>query len=344
MSRRAIVLWVLGALLVASMLTGLAVGPSSTRWLRVVEVIGGELGLTEAASRTQRAVVFNIRMPRVLLGALVGSVLAVSGAALQGMFRNPLADPGLIGITSGAGLAAALTIVLSGWLVPGADRLEFLLPLTAFLGALVTTLLVRGIANGPAGTQVGTLLLAGVGIGALSGSVIGLLVYVSDDEQLRDLQFWMMGSLGAASWRSLAVAGPLMVGALIALPFQARALNCTTLGEREAGYLGVDVEALKTRLIWLTAVGVGAAVACAGSIGFVGLVVPHLLRLMFGPDHRLLLPASALLGGLAIVLADLAARLIIWPAELPIGILTSAAGSPFFILLLVYHRAGIRGQ
>nr|WP_244555470.1 iron chelate uptake ABC transporter family permease subunit [Bosea thiooxidans] len=282
-------------------------------------------------------VVLNIRLPRVLLGLLVGAGLAVSGALMQGLFRNPLADPGLVGVSSGAALAAAATIVLGDRFLAGTMmKLPFaLLPAGAFCGGLASTLALYLIATRGGRTSVATMLLAGVALGALAGALTGLLAFVSDDRQLRDLTFWSLGSLGGASWTKLSAVAPIILPLLLLMPLLARGLNGLMLGEAEAYHLGIPVQRIKALAILLVALAVGASVASAGMIGFVGIVVPHLIRLSVGPDHRLLLPLSALGGAMLLVGADIAARLIVAPAELPIGIVTATIGAPFFLWLLL---------
>lgn len=286
-------------------------------------------------------VIFQVRLPRLILGLLVGAALATSGALLQGLFRNPLADPGLVGVSSGAALAAALTIVLGDALLPGLGKLPFaFLPVGAFCGGLATTLALYSIATREGRTSIATMLLAGIGLGALASALMGLLAYLSDDRQLRDLTFWALGSLSGASWTKSLVIAPLVLPVLIATPFLGRGLNALTLGESEAFHLGIPVQRLKSLTVLLVALAVGAAVASAGMIGFVGIVVPHVLRLVAGPDHRLLLPASSLLGGALLTGADVIARTIVAPAELPIGILTAVIGAPFFLWLLLRRDGG----
>lgn len=288
------------------------------------------------SSDPQLAVITIIRLPRLLLAILVGAVLAVSGAAMQGLFRNPLADPGLIGVSSGAALGAVLVIVLGNWLpLPGGP---LVLPVAAAAGGLLATIVVYRLGHSRDGTDVATLLLAGIAINAIAGAATGLLTYFADDTELRTLTFWLMGSLAGIGWSQFALAGPFMLlcgGALCAL---GRPLNAFLLGEDVAHHLGYPVERIKALTVLLCAVAVGAAVSLAGIIGFVGLVVPHLLRLVIGADHRVLLPASALLGAAGLVLADTAARTLISPAELPIGILTTLLGGPFFLFLLLRRR------
>jgi len=339
-SRRSAAPWVLGilaALVLAAALLSVSLGAIRIPPERVVAVLIGE-GSDPAGAR-DALVILSIRLPRTLLGLLVGAGLAVSGALMQGLFRNPLADPALVGVSSGAGLAAALIIVLGDRILarlglPGPLPYA-VLPAGAFLGGLCATLILYALATRSGRTAVATLLLAGIALGALSGALTGLLTFVSDDRQLRDLAFWSLGSLGGATWAKVGASAPLILPVVVAVPFLGRGLNALVLGEAEAFHLGVPVERLKRACIVLVAVAVGASVAAAGVIGFVGLVVPHALRLLIGPGHRLLLPASALLGGAFLVLADVVARLAAAPAELPIGIVTALVGAPVFLWLLL---------
>jgi iron complex transport system permease protein len=290
----------------------------------------------------QELILLHIRLPRVLLGALVGGALGVSGAVMQGLFRNPLAEPGLVGVSAGSALCAVAFIVLGGGLALRPLVQAYGLAAAAFLGGLGTTFLVYRLATSGGRTAVATLLLAGVALAALAGAGTGLLLFLADDAQLRTVTFWTLGSLGGATWTALAAAGPLLLLSLLAAPTLARSLNALLLGEAEAYHLGVRVERAKRWAVLVAALGVGAAVAVSGVIGFVGLVVPHLGRLALGPDHRRLLPASALLGAILLLLADLAARTVVAPAELPIGIVTALAGAPFFLWLLLRERPGER--
>ncbi len=299
------------------------------------------LPLTADASLQQAELIMaQIRMPRTLLGLTVGMVLALCGVAMQGLFRNPLADPGLVGVSSGAALGAAVAIV-GGAAFGGLPEAfaPYLLSACAFVGGLLVTALVYRLGRREGQTNVATMLLAGIALTALAGAAIGLFTYLADDATLRTLTFWNLGSLNGASYARL---WPLLLATLAValwLPRRARALNALLLGESEARHLGFDVERLKRELVFCTALGVGAAVAAAGLIGFIGLVVPHLMRLLVGPDHRLLLPASALAGASLLLLADLVARLALAPAELPIGIVTALIGAPFFLYLLVRGRS-----
>lgn len=267
-----------------------------------------------------------------MLGMLVGAGLAVAGAAMQGLFRNPLADPGLLGISSGASLAAAMSVVL-GFHAFG----NYSLPVAAFTGSLLATMLIYMLSQDRGRVNATTMLLSGIAINALCGAGTGLMTFLATDEQLRSITFWSLGSLGGATWPTVLSAAPLILAGTLILPFMARALNALMLGESGASHLGVNVQTVKWSVVALVALSVGAGVAVAGTIGFVGLVVPHLLRLLTGPNHRTLLPASALLGAALLVLADLVSRTIAMPAEVPIGIITALLGAPFFLYLL---RAG----
>lgn len=299
----------------------------------------------EGLSPRDQVVLFDIRLPRLALGLAVGAALAVSGVLLQGLFRNPLADPGIVGVSAGAGLGAVLAIVLGGLLPAGLAGLfgSWLVPLAAGLGGWATTLLLYRVATNGKRTEVATMLLAGIALSALAGAATGVLTYLADDRQLRDLTFWGMGSLAGATWAKLAAAAPLMCLAVLLAPRLARGLNALALGEAQAAHLGVDVQRLKRHAIFATAAAAGAAVAVSGGIGFVGLVVPHILRQIQGPDHRQLLPNAALLGAGLLVLADLFSRTIVAPAELPIGIITALIGAPVFLWMLV-RNAHLRGH
>nr|WP_313118296.1 iron chelate uptake ABC transporter family permease subunit [Pseudomonas guguanensis] len=321
----------------------LALGPVSLPLGDTLRAALRLLGLPLAADASvQQAelILSQIRMPRTLLGLAVGMVLALCGVAMQGLFRNPLADPGLVGVSSGAALGAAVAIV-GGAAFGGLPEAfaPYLLSACAFVGGLLVTALVYRLGRRDGQTNVATMLLAGIALTALAGAAIGLFTYLADDATLRTLTFWNLGSLNGASYARL---WPLLLATLAValwLPRRARALNALLLGESEARHLGFDVERLKRELVFCTALGVGAAVAAAGLIGFIGLVVPHLMRLLVGPDHRLLLPASALAGASLLLLADLVARLALAPAELPIGIVTALIGAPFFLYLLVRGRS-----
>lgn len=284
-------------------------------------------------TRQQDAVVWAIRIPRVLLATLVGAGLAISGAVLQGIFRNPLADPSIIGVSSGAAFGAVTSIVV------GATPLGLMTtPAAAFAGGIITTLVVWSLSRRNGRIDTVTLILVGIALNSMIGAGMGMLNYMADDEQLRSVVFWSMGSLGGATWKSVYATLPLIVLGLIVLPRKARDLNLLVLGEREARHLGVDVDRTRFLLIVVVALTTAAAVAFAGIIGFVGLIVPHMIRLVSGPDHRVLLPASALTGAALLVLTDLLSRTIVSPLELPIGVVTALLGAPFFLFLLLKTR------
>lgn len=282
----------------------------------------------------QRAVIMEMRVPRTLLSILTGALLAQCGVVMQGLFRNPLADPGIIGVSSGAAVGAVFAITLApvAWIA-------WSTPVGAFLAGLATTLVVYSLARTRNGTSVTILLLAGVALAAFAGAAIGLMSYFASDQDLRSLSLWQMGSLTSSSdigrWLGLAAL------VMTAVQFQRRALalNAMLLGESEARHLGINVERLKLELILMTAVAVGVAVANTGVIGFVGLVVPHIVRMLTGPDHRLLLPLSAVCGALMLLLADTLARVLVPPAEIPVGIITALIGAPFFLGLLIKQRS-----
>jgi iron complex transport system permease protein len=325
----------------AAVLVGLSVGSVRISAWEIVSIILRRIGVgVGAPSAEHEAVFFAIRAPRVLLGVLVGAALGISGAAMQGIFRNPLVDPGLLGISSGAALGAVLAIVLGATLAHGLPHVlaPYLVQIAAFAGAIGAMALVQRFAGGAGRGAITTLLLAGIAVNALAGAFTGLLTFSANDAQLRSITFWSFGSLGGATWRTSLATAPFVVLPLLVLPRLSRALDALMLGDREAGHLGFSVEGTKRAVIALTALAVGASVAISGVLGFVGLVVPHLARLALGPAHRKLLPASAVLGAILLVLADVVARTIATPAELPLGLLTAVLGTPFFLVLLVRER------
>lgn len=296
--------------------------------------------LTGRAAELELFLIWQVRVPRLLLAVIVGAALAITGAATQGLFRNPLAEPTLIGVTSGAMLFAVGMLVLSARLLAGFPLWvqQISVSLAAFLGALLTTGMVYRLAAGRGRLNVATMLLAGIAIAALAGAVTGLLVYQSDEQQLRDITFWSLGSLGGANWMQVALAAPLVIVGGFFLRRDALALNAFLLGEQEAAQLGFDVERVKRRVIVWTALIVGVCISLTGLIGFVGLVIPHLMRLWQGTDYRRLLLYSGLLGASFLLCADTLSRTIVAPAELPIGILTALVGAPFFLWLLLRER------
>jgi iron complex transport system permease protein len=273
---------------------------------------------------------------------LVGSGLAIAGAMMQGMFRNPLADPGLVGVSSGAALAAVATIALGNGLAGPWVRTFglYALPFSAFFGGMATTLALVLVVARSGGLGTSTLLLAGIAIGALAMALTGLIAFASDDRELRDLTLWMLGSLSGASWPKVLATLPFVFLVAATLPQVTRALNGLLLGEAEAFHLGIDVERAKRLIVLLTAAAVGAAVAVAGIVGFVGIVVPHAARALAGPDHRTVLPASALLGASLVLIADIVARMALRPAELPLGVVMALIGTPIFLHLIVKRGVG----
>lgn len=290
-------------------------------------------------SQQVKTILLDIRLPRICLAILIGAILAISGAVMQGLFRNPLAAPSLIGVSSGASVGASVVIVLAGaWLQSNAALGLSLVAVGAFIGSFLVTVLVYRLSTSALGTSVTTMLLAGIAVSALAGAVSGLLSYYADNEMLRQISIWQMGNLSTANWQRVLVLTVVAILVLSLFPRESKSLNALLLGESEARHLGIDVQQVKRKLILLTTLGIGTAVAIGGMIGFVGLIVPHIVRLLIGPDHRWLLPASALAGGVLLLLADTIARIIIAPTELPTGILTAILGAPFFIMLLVQKR------
>lgn len=330
-----LVLLVAVALLAAT--TGAAGIPLSRLWPALG--LGGTAD--PATFARDQLVLWSIRIPRIAIAAMIGALLAVAGTVMQGLFRNPLADPALVGVSSGGALAAGFTIVaLDNAVAPNAAANAFeALPLAAFLGSLATTLLLYRIASREGRTSVAIFLLSGLAIAALANAGLGLLIFMADDRQLRDITFWLLGSLGGATWSKAALLVPFVAASAAAMPFIARELDVLVLGESEAFHTGVNVERLKVICIVLVSAMTGAAVAICGVIGFVGIVVPHLLRLAIGPGHRMLLPASALFGAALMAFADTFARVLAAPAEIPVGILTATIGAPFFLYVLLRQRA-----
>ena len=311
------------------LIAGVLVGPTS-------------ISLFGEMSPQDQIILREIRLPRACLTAVIGAVLAMSGAVLQGLFRNPLADPSLIGVSAGASVGASAAILFGMnwfplWTAFGLSSIAF----GACIGSTLAVLLVYRISTGAQGTSVPTMLLVGIAITALAGAASNLMALVADNEMLRRMSLWHMGNLDLANWNRFGISLFMLAGFLALLKGQAANLNAFLLGESEARHLGISVDSIKKRLIFLTALGVGISTALVGTIAFVGLIVPHLVRLMSGPDHRTLIPASGVLGALFLVLADLISRLILAPAELPVGVVTAFLGVPFFILILYKQRGRI---
>ncbi|GAA04320.1 FecCD family ABC transporter permease [Photobacterium leiognathi] len=327
-------------LLVLAGLSSIVIGPMAISYKQsLLALIPGDHQLAQHVS----LVIHQIRLPRTLLCFAIGAILAICGSVLQGLFRNPLADPGIIGITGGAGLGAALAIVLFAPLTSTFPQLlNFaIVPVFAFIGGAISTVMVYRLGTDKNGTSVMIMLLAGVAITAISAAGLGLLNYVADDEALRDLSLWSMGSLAGATW-----SGILHAYCTLALLFSycyrhCNNLNAFLLGEAEARHMGVNTQHLKRNLIIVCAAGVGITVSICGPIGFIGLVIPHVGRMLTGPNHKTLLPISALLGGLILLVADMIARSAFSPQELPVGIITAILGAPFFIYLLSAQKRHI---
>lgn len=329
----------LSILLCASVLLTLGLGAVHLTPSQTLAILLHHVGidLPVETTQAQAMMLWTLRLPRVVLCVLVGAALSVAGATMQGLFRNPLADPGLVGMSSGAALSAALIMAV------GHTRLDTLpglvaVPAAAIVGAGLTLFGVYRISHLRGRTLVTTMVLTGIAVNAMAGAITGFVSYVANTEQLRTLTFWSLGSLGQASWTQVAAAAPFILGACALLPRLARALNAVLLGDTEAAHLGFNVTRTRWVAMGLMAVAVGSSVAVAGVIGFLGLVAPHLTRLLLGADHRVLLPGSALLGGTFVVLADVLARTLAAPAEVPMGIMTALLGAPFFLWLLVHER------
>ena len=310
----------------------LAISPAQL-WHSLSSYFTDEVG---PAENQVLQVLWAIRLPRIVMACLVGMALGLSGASLQGLFRNPVASPSLLGISAGAGLAAAAYIVLVGPLLAGAWGIlgSMGLALSGFVGACLVGVLILRLASLGGKTVIAILLLAGVAIQALAGAATGILVYAADEAQLRDITFWSMGSLGGASWTTITAMAPFVLLPAFLLPRLGGTLNPLSLGEDTAMSLGIRVERAKLLVFAWSTLAIAASVAFTGTIGFVGLVVPHIARRLVGPDHRAVLPASALLGALLLLVSDTLARTLLAPREIPIGILTAFIGAPFFLHLL----------
>ncbi|MGA2053524.1 MAG: iron ABC transporter permease [Opitutales bacterium] len=339
--QRAWALPVLAALVLGLALASCSFGPyDAVRAPQVLRVFGHWLGFG-SVDPVQATVVLELRLPRVALGILAGAALGMAGAALQGLFRNALADPALIGVSSGGAVGAVAVIVLGGTALRSLSSVlgAFALPVAAMAGGVGVTFLVYHLAKVEGRTHLTLMLLTGIALNALAGAAIGVMVFVASDQQIRELTFWSLGSLTKAGWVQIGAAALFAVPAMVALPWLARPLNALLLGEAEAFHLGVPVQRVKKQLIFLSATMVGATVAVCGTIGFIGLVTPHLVRLALGPDHRVVLPASALLGAALLLAADIAARQLTGGfEELPIGVVTALAGAPVFLGLLLRAR------
>ncbi len=337
--RQAVILGGLGIALLVTAVVALTVGAVSIPVSDVAAILLHQTGLntTSPVDEVHEVVLHSIRIPRILLTILIGAALGISGASLQGLFRNPLVEPGLIGVSGGSAAAVVMCIVFGGALaLPVTGWLhDSILSFVAFAGGLAATLVVLKLSNQFGKTNIAVMVLTGVAMNALAGALIGLAIFYADENQLRTFTFWTLGDLGGASWDKLVIAGPVLLFSSLMLVLHGNALNALALGEAEAFHLGVDTERTKRRIILFSALNAGVSVSMAGMIGFVGLVVPHVIRVSFYADNRMVLPASMLTGALLLLLADLIARTVVSPSELPIGIVTALVGAPFFIFLLL---------
>lgn len=333
---------ILVVLLLIAAAVSLSVGAMDIPLKQVWLILLNKIGLYHGSSIDEQylGVLEIVRMPRVLLGILVGAALGMSGASIQGIFRNPLAEPGLIGISAGASFMSAAVITLESVLLEGLSSLSgyYLLSVAAFAGAAIASVIVYQISKTNGRPNIATMLLAGIAINALANALTGLLSFLSNDQQLRTITFWMLGSLAGATSETVISVAPFIIIPLILLPMQGKMLNAFVLGESQAEQLGMRPASIKQRVVLLSTLAVGASVAVSGIIGFVGLLVPHIVRLIGGVDNRYVLPASALLGALVLTVADMLARILLPPAELPIGVITALLGAPVFLSILIKDK------
>ena len=321
------------AFILASSLGAVLLSPDALFAIAVYAVGGAE---TCDCDPLHAKIWLSLRLPRLLFVMLAGAILATGGAVMQGLFRNALADPSLVGVSAGGAVAAVAAVVLGG--ASGNLFGVAVLPLAAFSGSLVTLFAIYHLARRAGHADVASLLLAGIAFNALATAAIGFFTVISTQQELQNFTFWLLGGFANADWPQVAAGGLFIFPALLMMLSSAQLLNVLALSEHDALWLGFSVERWKFFLLVATALGVGTVVAVAGIISFIGLVVPHLLRFIIGPDHRLLLPCSALLGALTMLLADLVARVVILPSELPISILTALLGVPLFLFLLSRRR------
>ena len=334
-TRLAIGLSVLLLLILAAILVSLSLGPVNIPVSHVASIALSYFGLDVVEfGRTEHLVIEQIRLPRIIVGASVGMALGVAGATMQGLFRNPMADPGIIGVSAGGALGAVVAIAT------GMTGIFFLaLPTFAFVGAIAATFLVYGIAAVGGRFSMATLLLGGVAVNAFLGAIVSaIIILIPDNEALREILFWLAGGLDSRSWEHVRISTPLIFGGAAVIVLMSRDLNLLMLGDDEARSMGVRVGFARPMLLAAAALATGAAVAVSGIIAFVGLVTPHILRLVLGPDHRVLIPMSAAGGAVFVIVADTVARTIVQPAEFRVGILTALVGAPFFILLLIRNK------
>ncbi|MCG6917853.1 MAG: iron ABC transporter permease [Deltaproteobacteria bacterium] len=314
-------------ILIVVCLLSFTVGPAELDLRAVLAEMLGKSRLVEMG----RTILFRIRMPRVLLGGLVGAILAVGGVVFQALLRNPLAEPFILGVSGGAGFGAIIGILFGWALFPGVSAV-------AFVGGLFTIGLIMAMARGRFRIHTNTLLLSGVIVNAFFSAAIMFLISVTKDHRIHNVFHWLMGDFGLSTFKEILFLGPFLLVGFVLILAAARSLNLMAIGEETALYLGVQVEYVKKSLLILTSVMVSAAVCVSGIIGFVGLIIPHVLRLVLGSDHRLLLPASLLFGASFLIFCDMLARAVTSQGELPVGVITAICGGPFFIYLLRRHR------
>jgi iron complex transport system permease protein len=324
----------LSLLLILVILLSITMGSVKIPPLRSIRILfQSVLGLTGAGNETERTIILSLRLPRAILAGFVGAGLSVSGATFQALLRNPLADPYILGVSSGAAVGAILAILL------GLGTFSFGLPLASFLGALLTILVVFYFGRQDGKIHPNTLLLAGVITGSFLSALIMFFISVSQREELHTIIFWLMGDFSFSNARAILIISPYILLGVFLLYLRSRHLNLILSGEENAVQLGVDVEKLKLISYLSASLITAASVSVCGLIGFVGLIIPHSVRLIFGPDHRLLIPSAALLGASFLIASDTFARTLLAPVELPVGVITAAFGGPFFFYLLRTRKA-----
>ena len=332
------------AILATISIISIVVGPVKISFYQILCIIMSKAGFisngNDYFTPIQESVLWDIRIPRIILGTLVGLALASAGAILQGLFRNPLVDPGFIGVSSGAAVGAMIAIMFSSFIISQAyDFLTpFILPILAIIGAFTTTMLIYRMSKVSQKTNIMAMLLAGIAINALAGSIIGLLVSISSDSELRSFTFWSLGGLDNGSWRISILSAIFILTSFLTIYRIRKQLDIFMLGDAEAHHLGINVESLKKKLIFIASIMVGISVSFCGMIGFIGLVTPHIIRLFIGPKHKYLIPGSALLGAILLIFSDLISKTVIAPAQLPVGVVTSIIGAPFFIWLIFSQK------
>ncbi len=322
----------------------LIIGPVKISISQIIDIFINKFNFFQnefpSYNKIHEMVLIDIRLPRLFMAILVGAGLAMSGAILQGLFRNPLIDPGFIGVSSGAAVGAMIAIMFSQffYFYFNASISTFLLPILAISGSFTTTYLIYKMSKFANKTNIMTMLLSGIAVNALSGSIIGLFINFTTDLELRTFTFWTLGGLDSADWRVVLIASVIILTSISIIYSIRKKLDIFMLGDAQASHLGINVEALKKTIILLASTIVGISVAFCGMIGFIGLVTPHLIRLFIGPKHKYLIPGSALLGAIILIVSDIISKTIISPAQLPIGVVTSLIGAPFFIFLILKQK------